>query len=144
MGFNLKDVQTKGGGFTPLPVGVYNLRIEKVDIKKSKSNNDMINLQLVVTDGQYAGRYVFDQLAFTESSLWKIKTMLEVVGSKLVDSDNVEVKEIATELLYKPVAAYVEIVSDGKGGQTNQPKQYRAVTTVTPTIPPKAGGLTPF
>jgi len=127
MGFNLKGVDTGGGG-SAIPAGRYNLRIEKSELTQATTGKDMIKLQMSVLDGNYKGRMCFDQLVLTESALWKVKTLLEAVGSKLINSENVEPEEVAAELTYKTLSAYLEEGKTSTGNPTNNVKAYQSIS----------------
>lgn len=128
MAFNLKAVSTKGT-FTPVADGRYNVRIEGAEERTSEAGNPVINLKLeIIDDPKNKSRIVFDSITLTDSSLWKVKTLLEKVGSKLGESDNVEAKEIATELLFKKMSVYVYAQNDASGTPRNRVKDYQPYT----------------
>ena len=56
------DEAATGGDFTAIPEGIYNLVIEKSEIKKTKANNDMLSLTMRVDDGEYEKRKLFANL----------------------------------------------------------------------------------
>jgi len=64
----------------PVPNGVYRCECIKGEDGVSKNDNDKIDLQWKVLNGQYAGRIVFDNLTFTDKSLGIVKTKLKGMG----------------------------------------------------------------
>ncbi len=126
MSFNLKSVQTKTT-YALIPTGRYNVRVETAECTTSAQNNPVINLKLAIMDDKNLnGRFVFDAIALTDNSLWKVKTLLEKVNSKLGESEKVEPQEIATELTYKKFSVYVYEQTDNQGTARNRTKDYQA------------------
>lgn len=131
MGFNLKTVSD--GGFAPIPQDRYTFSIEKAELGESQTGNPLIKLQLKVKGGGFDGRYVFDSLVFVDNSLWKVKTYLDAVKSKLTESENVEMQEVADALLGKELSAWCEITAARSPGgpQSNKLSQWTPVTEVS-------------
>lgn len=136
MGFNLKKADS-GNSFTPIPADTYFFRVDKAEVTLSQQNNPMIALQLVVEDGTHKGRVVFDQLVLAENNLWKIKSILEAIGSDLINSENVEGGEIADALRGKSLSAKITISNGANGNPKNNVKAYLAPAANTP----KGGSL---
>ena len=78
LGMDLENVPSSS--FEALPGGVYNAKISKAEVKKSGSGNNMISLTLDITEGEYAGRKLFDHLVLIESCMWKVKNYCEAIG----------------------------------------------------------------
>ncbi|RKZ95675.1 MAG: hypothetical protein DRQ40_03065 [Gammaproteobacteria bacterium] len=57
------DEAAKSGGFEPLPVGTYNVKIETADVKDAKNEHKAILTKLVVTDGPLVGRSILNNMA---------------------------------------------------------------------------------
>ena len=73
---NLADVK----GLEPIPAGWYDCEIVHSVEGVSQAGNEKIELRWKVIQGQYEGRLVFDNLVFTESSLWRVKQALIALG----------------------------------------------------------------
>lgn len=58
----IANADEANSSFTPVPDGMYNLVIEKAEIKKSKANNDMLSLAFRIDDGEYEKRKLFTNL----------------------------------------------------------------------------------
>jgi hypothetical protein len=52
----------KEGGFTPLPVGVYNIKVDTADVKPAKNEHFGILTRLVVTDGPLVSRSILNNM----------------------------------------------------------------------------------
>lgn len=59
-GVDLGNVEAPENNFDLLPAGKYTLQSVSTELATTKSGGKMIKLQLEVTDGQYAGRKVFE------------------------------------------------------------------------------------
>ena len=77
LGYKLED-QT--AGFTPLPAGNYACKIESAEVGTSQNGNNMIKLKLIVLDGEFAGRKLFDNIMLMQESAFKMKQYAEVIG----------------------------------------------------------------
>lgn len=64
----------------PVPTAVYRAECIKGEDGVSQNNNDKIELQWKILEGQHAGRVLFDNLTFTEKSLGIVKAKLKGMG----------------------------------------------------------------
>lgn len=126
MGYNLKDAG--GSSFSPLPTNRYTLKVEKAEVATSANGNEVIRLQFSVCDGDHKGRFCFDNLVFTDNSLWKVRTLLEKVGSDLIGKTDVSPAQVATALMGKQLSVYVEKGFNNKGSEINTLKEYQSVS----------------
>lgn len=85
--FDLTDVEPGQDFDTPIPKGVYKMRI--LDIKDEPSKSDgrpMYTVELEVINGEWKGRRVWDYIKYEDdSSQWKLAQLLEaleVIGEK--------------------------------------------------------------
>lgn len=69
----------------PLPEGIYEVSIAKVEQTVSKSSgNPMLKIEFnILTDG-YTGRKVWSNYVLTDAAMWKIVELLRAVG---IDTD---------------------------------------------------------
>jgi hypothetical protein len=64
-----------------LPPGEYTVRVIEAKEDTSKSGNDMLKLKFrVIKSNGTEGPALFDNLVFTESSLWKVDQFLDACG----------------------------------------------------------------
>lgn len=71
----------------PLPEGLYDVRIAKVEETKSKtSGNPMLKVEFDVLTEGYTGRKIWSNYMLTENSYWKIQ---ELFGSLGLDTSGV-------------------------------------------------------
>lgn len=134
MGFNLKGTTTNSGGFPLIPTGRYNVRVESADLATSNAGNPAINIKYIIDDGPEKDKIVFDTVAITDSSLWKVKELLEAVKSKLVDSADAEAPEMATALQYQKLNVMIYTTKNQNGVDRNSVKQPK------PYVDPKSAG----
>jgi hypothetical protein len=137
--YNLKETKS-GSTFDPIPEGRYTVVIDKADLTTTKeSGNPMIKMTLKLIDGDHRNRYVWDNLVLTKSSLWKVKGVLEAVGSKVAEQESVTEQDIAAAVLGKHVSVYVEIRTDGTN-TSNTVKNYTQAEQTAPAATPRVGG----
>ena len=59
--------------YTPLPEGEYLCRLADVEESQTHQGDDMWNLKFVVEEGEFTGRYIFDNLPFTPKAMPRVK-----------------------------------------------------------------------
>jgi len=68
-------------GFEALPVGLYLIAVQKIEMAKSKAGNAMLNVTLTVLEPtEFAGRYLWDRLSLLPQSRWVVKRFLKGIG----------------------------------------------------------------
>ena len=107
--------------YSLLPDGEYLCRIDSIDDTMTTNAGDaMWNLQMVVDDGDYQGRKVFDKIAFSRAALPRVKLLCEQLG---LDVNGVSILE-PERLIGRAVHVTVEIQSYtdryGEEKQTNK------------------------
>jgi len=142
MSFNMKEVKN-GEGFDPIPEGLYNVVVDKVELTTTKeSGNPMIKATLKVQDAPYKNRQVWDNFVLTSTALWKLKSFLDAIGSKLAESENVTEQDILATMRGASVAAYLEPRMSENGKAGNNVKNYQPATApVATAAAPKKQGL---
>ena len=73
---NVDDAQD----YSPLPAGRYLVTLTEVGEAKTKYGDEMWKLRFVVDEGQYKGRYIFDNLVFSEAALKRVKLICSRLG----------------------------------------------------------------
>lgn len=84
------------GTFEPIPSDDYDVEVTKVERKTSqKSGSDYWSLELTITEGEYAGRKLWDSLSFTGSTdektkyaLQRVKLVAHRLGGIKLDNDD--------------------------------------------------------
>lgn len=96
--------------FEPLPAGSYRTTIEECEDKKTSTNKDQTSVKLVVSEGEFKGRVLFDNLVWTTDkgepnkvSYGRLRAYTEAIHGK----EAAQVEEIDTESL---VGGSVEVV----------------------------------
>src|SRR5574343_1773920 len=77
LNFNIEDVKDN---FQPLPADDYAAKIISQELKQSSNNNPMIAIVWEITDGEFTGRKMFDNMVLIESMGWKVKQYAELLG----------------------------------------------------------------
>lgn len=92
-------------GIEPVPVDTYLATIQTATEGESNTGNPKIDLQWKIESGQYAGRIIFDTLAFTQNSMFRVKNTLIGLGFPKNFKGAVE----ASELVGKTAMITVDI-----------------------------------
>lgn len=83
---NLEEV--KAQTFEAIPKGTYDVAIESAEYKLSASSGKpMWNLQLTITEGEFAGRKIFTILSFSEKALPGTKAAIARINPELISTD---------------------------------------------------------
>ena len=98
----------------PVPAGAYRVKIKSAAEAEAKSTgNPMIKLSYeILAPEEYAGRVIFDNLTFTQASLWRVKQALLAFGWDEDFEDEVDPDELIGQV------ADLEIVI--RKGQMNE------------------------
>jgi Protein of unknown function (DUF669)/SAP domain len=80
--YDLRNVEPGQDFDTPIPVGLYKMKIAKLEEKESKSGNPMLELELEVPSGDFKGRKVWDYIVLNEGSEWKLRQLVDALGLK--------------------------------------------------------------
>jgi len=119
MKFNFNEI--KSTSFDSLPEDRYPVVIDDVELRKTNDGQkQMLAITYTVTAGKYEKRKVWDNITLTENSLWRVKQLLEVVGSDLADKPGVGIEQIVKELKGKTLDIYTEPDTTNTGNPTNK------------------------
>lgn len=73
---DVEDVQD----FTPVPEGEYMVKVADVTEDETQYGDDIWGLKLEIINGEYSGRYVFDNMVFSEKALKRVKLICSRLG----------------------------------------------------------------
>lgn len=82
MGQKLKLDFTGVESFQRASEGIHAVKIATAEVKKSQGGNDMIVVAFEVTKGTDKGARVYENYVLTDTSLWKLKGLLQAIGMK--------------------------------------------------------------
>src|SRR5262245_53973923 len=75
---------------TPIPVAAYKMQISDATVGTSKASiergdpQEMITVEYeIVEDGEFKGRKVWDYIVLNDISQWKVRQLIDALGSKL-------------------------------------------------------------
>lgn len=128
----------KESSFSPIPAGTYNLVVTAAEMKETKTGNQRLAVTFNVTDGEFAGRKIFDgyNMSGTEQAVQigrgQVKSLLKCANKPFEISG-------PEELIGIEIAAAVKIqpAKDGYDEQ-NKISSFKPKQTVT------ASGTVPF
>jgi len=76
---NFGDVEDKD--FTPMPDGSYPVTVDNAKMKYGKDSGDpYVQWELIVTDGEFAGRHLWYNTSLSEKALWRTKEQFLNLG----------------------------------------------------------------
>lgn len=82
-----------GGDYTPIEEGIYKLLIEKAELGKSKTNNEVMKMIFKVEEGKYEGRKLFHNFnlenpsaACVKISMGQLHALMILCGLKIIEA----------------------------------------------------------
>lgn len=66
--------------FSPLPDGQYLCRVAEVEEAATQYGDEMWKLRFVVESGPHRGRYIFDNMVFSDAALKRVKLICSRLG----------------------------------------------------------------
>lgn len=93
--------------FMPLPDGKYLCELKEIEESLTQRGDDLWKLRFEVIEGEYMGRYIFDNLVFSEAALKRAKLICARLGIDVSKEVDVE-PEL---LLHKK--CYINVLTEG-------------------------------
>lgn len=82
-----KEIQDNAGGnYEEVPVGKYEVKVDKLECKKSKQNNLMVSIWFKITAGKHANQMIFYNGVFYED--WMRHRVAKLLSDLLDDGDH--------------------------------------------------------
>lgn len=66
--------------FSPLPDSEYLCRLAEIEESTTQNGDELWKLKFEVIEGEYAGRYIFDNMVFSEAALKRAKLICSRLG----------------------------------------------------------------
>jgi hypothetical protein len=73
---HVEDVQD----FSPIPAGKYLCKLVEIEEATTQYGDEMWKMRFQVVEGKHTGRYVFDNLVFSEAALKRVKLICSRLG----------------------------------------------------------------
>lgn len=71
-----KDVQD----FTPPPPGDYLVEVEDIQAEETQAGDDMFKMKLKILEGEFEGKFLFDNIVFSEKAMPRAKMIASRFG----------------------------------------------------------------
>jgi len=68
------------GDFSPLPDGKYLCQLANVEEASTQYGDEMWKLRFEVVQGDHAGRYIFDNMVFSDAAMKRVKLICSRLG----------------------------------------------------------------
>ena len=114
---HVDDVQD----FSPLPDGQYLCRVAEVEEASTQYGDEMWKLRFVVESGPHRGRYIFDNMVFSDAALKRVKLICSRLGLDV--SGELDV----TPALIKGRTCYITVESEEYEDQEGNTKSRNVV-----------------
>lgn len=111
---NFSEVE---GGFEAVPEGMYNVAIEKVEVRESKSSDhDYLNWELSIQGDDYSGQRLWMITSLSPRALFRLKDVfqaLDVLDDEMALEwdDDVDVTPTAGPMLLEPDVVGMEAIA---------------------------------
>ena len=66
--------------FTPVPIDRYLCRLSEIVERSTKNGDELWSLKWEIITGKYQGRFIFDNLVFSETALKRVKLVCSRLG----------------------------------------------------------------
>lgn len=115
-----------GGNFPLIPEGEYRVVVKKVEETEAKtSGNPMVKVRWMILDeGNFLGKLIFDQIVFCESMAGRNKHVLKVLGQPYEEQKGEEELEIDPDEWVGKPARVVVIHETYEGKERAKVSQY--------------------
>jgi hypothetical protein len=82
-----KEAASEARSFELLPKGMYKVRVDDVDLEEVQNGKNvgkhMYNFHLLITEGQYEGRKIYNRAMLWSGALYTIVQMMKAVGQQV-------------------------------------------------------------
>lgn len=109
LGKDWADADPDANPFERVPAGTYTVSVYDAELTESQNDNPMLKLTLAVLDPEYEGRYIWDNIVFTDKTVQMAKSKLWRLGLEIDDLEELEDRyeelrgvETTIKLTYKP------------------------------------------
>lgn len=114
---NVDDVQD----FSPLPDGKYLCRVAEVEEAATQYGDEMWKLRFAVESGPHRGRYIFDNMVFSDAAMKRVKLICSRLGLDI--SRELDI----TPALIKGRSCYVTVETEEYEDQEGNAKKRNVV-----------------
>jgi len=137
------DANQASTGFGPMPEGVYQLMVEKVEDKPNKKGTGaLLELTIIVVDGKFKGRKLWENFNYANSNPRAVQmamASMHALGLKL-DIKQFTPQAIVNKPFYARVYVKTETVDPVIGGE---PERKNVIDFGTPVKPPTEAPASP-
>ncbi len=131
--------------FSPVPDDAYLCKISEVDDDKATQGGDpMWRIRWEIIEGDYAGRYIFDNLVFSPKALKRVKLVFSRLGLDVSKDEEVEwTPQMIMDKHARVTVVTEEYESESGGAKKRNSVPYNGIEAVESTA---AGGgeVVPF
>lgn len=121
--FNASEVERVETEFKPLPKGDYPVTITESEVGPSNNGNaTILTLKIVVSDGKYTNRVLFDSLCVQHSTSPVAQQIAQTRLAQICDAVNVKQLKDTSQLHDKPLIASLKTEIDKY--QTDKAREY--------------------
>ncbi len=128
--------------FSPVPPGKYLCRLAEIEEASTQFGDEMWKLRFEVAEGEYAGRYIYDNLVFSDAALKRVKLICSRLGL-----DTAREIDLTTKLLEGRTCLLTVEVEDYQDQEGKTKKRnvvpfagYERANAAKPPVDSKASG----
>ena len=138
--FDVNTVKEVDDDFKPLPPGNYPVSIDYCDVRDTKKmNGEMLHLEFLVTEGNWQGRKLFDNLLFKHENPTAVEMGKKKIAAlaRAIGLEKFKLNE-SRAFLNKPLAVDIEIKKGTDGyADSNEIVKYMAYQDAPQSEPVK-------
>lgn len=92
-GMKVNFAEIEGGSFEPVPEGRYEVIIERVEVRESKSSDhDYLNWEMKITDEDYEDQRLWMITSLSPKAMFRLKDTLVAIGAIDGDEEDFELE----------------------------------------------------
>ena len=110
------------GNFEPMPPGKYHAQVVDVESKNDRNGNEYFNVKYKIIDGEFAGRFVWDGVFFSEKSLGRLK----LIASRLLGIKPLGKTMITTDM-FTDKTCWLELIQEDYTDKSGNSKRKNSV-----------------
>lgn len=93
-------IDTTQQDFSPIPEGKYLAVCKSTEERMTRNNDPMVKLTWEITEGQFKGRLIWDQIVFAGGGLKRTKLVCESLGAPIKGGEDYDPAQLVGRVAY--------------------------------------------
>lgn len=106
--------------FSPAPAGKYPMVVDSIEVRESSGGDEQWALTLLIADGEFEGRKVWDNLTFSPKGVNRVKIAYKAAGYETDHERNCKPKDLEGKAMLVDVVVESYVANDGTEKKRNK------------------------